>query len=188
MAPALVLLTTKSDMQKRPPLRPARFADELHLRLVREAVAFARVTGNAGADDIFPCREAAFIARKDVVEIQFAALKNLTAILTGVVIALEDIVPGELYFLLRQPVEQEEHDHARHPDFPSDSSDHFVLWFWRGEGEIAPAGEIMGREIILPIGEDDLGVPLVKKGKGSTRRADVHRLPEAVKDEHLTVQ
>ena len=35
-------------------------------------------------------------------------------------------------------------------------------------------------KVVLMIGRDDLRVSLVEKGKSPTRRADVHRLPEAI--------
>jgi hypothetical protein len=35
-------------------------------------------------------------------------------------------------------------------------------------------------KVVLVIGRDDLRVSLVEKGEGTTRRADVHRLPEAI--------
>ena len=46
----------------------------------------------------------------------------------------------------------------------------------------------MGREIILLIGPDNLGMALVKESESTTRRADIDRLPEAVKNQDLTVE
>ena len=52
----------------------------------------------------------AAVAGDDVVEIEFPAVEVLGAILAGVLVALENVVPGELHFLVRQPVEKQEHD------------------------------------------------------------------------------
>ena len=46
----------------------------------------------------------------------------------------------------------------------------------------------MRREIVLVIGRDHLGVPLVKEGKSTTRRADIDRLPKAIEHQNLTVK
>ena len=35
-------------------------------------------------------------------------------------------------------------------------------------------------EIVFRIGRDDLGVPGINEGEGATRRADIHRLPQAI--------
>ena len=158
-----------------------------HVRLVREPIAFARIARDAGANDVFPRREAAFVARQDVIEIQLLALEHFSAVLTGVVVALEDVVPGKLHFLLRQPIEKEKHDDAWHPDLPRNRGDHLVLGLRRGDGDIEPAREIMRREIVLLVGRDDLRVPLVEKGKSTTRRANIDRLPEAIEHQNLTV-
>ncbi len=123
-----------------------------------------------------------------MIEIQLVALEKFPAVLAGVVVALEDVVPGEFHFLFRQSIEEQQHDHARDTDLPRDRRHHFVLGFGRADREVAPAVEIMGREIILLIGPDNLGMALVKEGEGTTRRADVHRLPEAVENQDLTVE
>ena len=61
---------------------------------------------------------AAAVARQDVIEIQFAAIKNVAAILAGVLVALENVVAREFHFLLRQTIEEQEHDDARDADLP----------------------------------------------------------------------
>jgi hypothetical protein len=38
----------------------------------------------------------------------------------------------------------------------------------------------MRGKVVLLIGRDNLRVSLVEKSKGTTRRADIHRLPEAI--------
>jgi hypothetical protein len=52
-----------------------------------------------------------------MIQIKLAAVEELAAILAGVLIALEDVVPGKLYFFLRKSIEHEQHDHPRDPDF-----------------------------------------------------------------------
>ena len=159
----------KRDVNKRPPLRPLRFANQCHVRLMRQPISLARVARDAGANHVFPRRQAAFVARQHVIEIQFAAIENVAAILAGVLVALEDVVPGKLHFLLRQTIEEQQHDDARHPNLPRNRRDHFVL-VRRADGKIAPAVEIVRQEIVLRIGRNDLGVALIKRAKA--RRAE----------------
>jgi hypothetical protein len=45
----------------------------------------------------------------------------------------------------------------------------------------------VGEEIVSWIGRNNLGVTLIKKGESAASRADVNRLPEAIKHEDLTV-
>ncbi len=52
----------------------------------------------------------------DVIEVQIFAIKNFAAVLAGVFVALKNIMPRELHFLLRQTVIHEEQDDARHAD------------------------------------------------------------------------
>jgi hypothetical protein len=60
--------------------------------------------------------------------------------------------------------------------------------FWRRLGKIEPAIEIVREKIILRIGRNDLRVPLINEREGSTRRADIHRLPQAIEHQYLTVK
>ena len=173
-----MLRRRKCDMHKRAPLRSLRLASQTHVRFLREPVAFARVTLNARANHIFPCRRSASIARHDMIEIQLIALKNLATIRTGVLVALEDVVTRELHFLFRETIEKEQHDHARHANLPRNSRHHLV--FRRGRGKIAPALKIVRHEIVGFIRRNNMGMARVDQRKRAPGRADVHRLPETV--------
>ena len=48
-----------------------------------------------------------------MIEIQIVAIENLAAILAGVLIPLKHIVARKFYLFLWQPIEKEQHDHAR---------------------------------------------------------------------------
>jgi hypothetical protein len=186
VTPALVLLRGKRHVNKRPPLRPFWFANERHMRFVRQPISLARITRDAGADDVFPNGRSAAIARQNVIEIQFTAIENLAAILARIFVALENIVSRELHFLLRQTIEEQKHDHARHANLPGNGLNHFV--FRRGSREIEPAIEIVREKIILRIGGNDLRVAGINKREGAPRRADIHRLPQAIQNQNLTVK
>ena len=123
-----------------------------------------------------------------MIEIQVASLKDVAAILAGIAVPLEDVVPGKFYFLLRKPIEKQEDDDPRNSDLPRDRIHHLMLGRGSVDGKIEPARKVVGREIILQIGRNDLRVALIEQGKGATRRADIDRLPEAIKHEHLSVE
>ena len=181
-----MLRRRKCDMHKRTPLRSLRLPDQTHVRFLREAVAFARVTLDARANHIFPCRRPSPVARHYMIEIQLVALKNLTAILAGVLVALKNVVPRKLHFLLRETIEKEQHNHTRHANFPRNSRDHFV--FRRGRRKIAPTLEIVRHKIVGFIRRNNMGVPGINQRERAPGRADVHRLPEPVQYQNLTVQ
>jgi len=180
-----MLWRRKRNVHERPPLRPLRLADETHVRFLRKPVAFARVTRNAGTNHIFPRRHPPAVPWHDMIEIQVTSLKNLPAILTDIFVALEHIVARKLHFLFREAVEKQQHDHARDTNLPRNGRHHFV--FWRGRGKIAPALEIVGQKIVGFIRRDDLGVACINQREGAPGRADVHRLPQAIKDQNVTV-
>ncbi len=140
------------------------------MSFLRKPIAFARITWDARADDVLPCRRPSSIARHDVIEIQLVALKNLAAILAGVFVTLENI----------------QHNHARHADPPRNCRDHFV--FRRGHGKIAPTLEIVRHEIVGFIRRNNAGMARVHQRERASRRADVHRLPETIQHQNVTVQ
>ena len=133
-------------MDKRTPLRSLRFANQRHVRLVWKTVPFSRVTRDARANHIFPGGQPSSIARHDVVKIEIRPLEKVAAILTSILVAFENIVPGEFYFLLRQTIEEQKDNHPRNTNLPRNGSDHLVLG--RGRGEIPPALEIVREKIV----------------------------------------
>ncbi len=183
--PEVVLRCGKGNLDKRAPLWPFWFANEAHMRFPREPIALARIAGDARANDVFPTRVPAAISRNHVIKIQIAAIKNMPAILAGALVALEHVVASKLHFLFREPIEKKQDNHTRHADPPRDGRDHFV--FRRGRRKIAPTLKIVRHEIVGSIGRHDMGVPCIDQCEGASRRADVHRLPQAVQHQNLTV-
>ena len=113
-----------------------------------------------------------------MIEIQIVALKNLATILTGVLVALENVVTRELHFLFRETIKKKQHDYARHPNFPLNGRHHLV--FRRSRGEIAPALKIVRHETVGFIRRNNMGMARVDQRKRAPGGADVHRLPETV--------
>ena len=113
-----------------------------------------------------------------MIKVQLVPLKNLAAILTSIFVPLKDVVPGELYFFLRQSLEQQEHDYPRNANADGNCMDHFR--FRIDTGKVAPAGEIMRQIIVGTVGGNHLSVPLVEECESAPDRTCIYRLPEAV--------
>jgi len=114
--PEIVLGRSKRDLNKWPPLRPLRFADQAHVRFARKPVAFARIARNTGANHIFTSRCPAPVARHDVIQIKVTPIEEFATVLAGILVALKHVVSGEFHFLFRKPIEHKQHDHPRDPD------------------------------------------------------------------------
>jgi len=148
--PEVMLRRSKSDLDKRAPFWPLRFPDQAHVHFTRKPVALLCITCDARTNHVFPsCRPSA-IARDDVIQIEVAPVKHLAAILAGVLVALENVVPGKLYFLFRQPIENQQYNHPRDTNLERNCRDHFVVR--RVGRNIAPAIEIVRQEIVRFIG------------------------------------
>ena len=180
-----MLRCRKGDMHKWAPLGPLRFADKMHVRFLRQPIAFACIARDARANHIFPCSRSASFTRHDMIKIQVVALEDLAAVLAGVLVALENVVASELHFLFREPIEKEQHDYARHPNLPRNCRDDFVIG--RGGGEVAPTVEVMDEEIVFVVGGNNVSVARVNERERAPRRADVDRLPETVQHQYLTI-
>jgi len=186
MLPAIVMIGCKCDVNEGTPFRALGFPDQMHLRLMGETVALSRIAGNAGTNNVFPGRLASAVPWKYVIEIEITAIQGFSAILTGVFIAFEDVVAGELHLLLREAFEEQEDNDARNPDVDRNRFDHFR--FRIKTGEILPTIEIVGEEISFFVRGDHLGVPLVEEGEGPTYGTRIDRLPKAVENQNRLIK
>jgi hypothetical protein len=112
-------------------------------------VAFAGIAGNAGANDVLPCGLPSSIPRQYMVDIKTAAVKDDSAVLTGVPVPLEDIVPGEFDLLFRKSLEEAKHDDSGNSDLQGDCLKH--PRFWICVGKIPPTTKIMGQKVTRSI-------------------------------------
>jgi len=175
----------EGQMHERPPSRTIRLADQVHAGLMRELVALARITRDTRADDVFPSRHAATLTGDDVIEIQIVAVKNFAAVLAGIFVTLENIVPREFDLFLRQAIKQEQHNHARNADFEGNGMHHLRFRF--ALGKVAPASKVVSEKVVCSVSRDNLGVPLTKQRKGAADGAYVDRLPEPIEHKNLPV-
>jgi len=109
----------------------------------------------------------------------------VAAVLACVLVPFEDVVARKFYFLFREPIENQQDNHPRDTNLERDGGDYLVLR--RVRRQIAPAFEVMRHEIVRIIRRNNLSVAGVDERKSSPRRADIHRLPEPVQHQNLTV-
>lgn len=107
MFPAVVAVQAEVDLHEGPPFRALGLANEMQAGFLGRVIGFLRIALDAGANNVFPRSRATAVARNDVVQIQIFALENNAAVLAGVFIALENVVPGEFHFFLRHAVVHE---------------------------------------------------------------------------------
>ena len=172
-------------MDERPPFRSLWFADQTHVGFAREPVALSRIAGDARANHVLPRGITTAITRYDMIQIEFTAIENLAAVLAGVLVALEHVMPGKFHFLLWKPIENQKHNHPRDTDLERDRSDDFVVG--RVGRQIAPAFEIVRHEIVRLVRRNNVGVSRIHEREGATRRTNVNRLPQAIKHQNLIV-
>ncbi len=177
--PEIVLWSRERNLDERPPFWPLRFTDQTHVRFARKAVALAGIAGDARANHVFPSRHSSPVTRHNMIQIEFASIESLAAVLAGILVALEDIVASKLYFLFRKPIEHQQYDHPRNANLKRNRRDYVVVR--RIRRQIAPAFEIVRQKIVrVVVGRDNLGVTRIHQCKRAAGRANVHRLPEAV--------
>jgi len=130
--------------------------------LLRRAIGLLRIALDAGAHNIFPRRWTAAVARDHVIQIQVPAIKDLAAILAGIVVALENVVTGKFHFLLRHAIEKTEQNHPRHANAERNRVNAFRMRLLIGK--IVPLREIVGLKRSIGIIKHDLGVAFKKQG------------------------
>jgi len=153
---------------------------------VRKAVSLARVARDAGTDDVLPCCLATAVAGKYVIKIQVGTVEDLTAILAGVFVPLEDIETREFHLFFRKPLEEAEHYDAWNPDAKLDRLKHPRFGIHRGK--IPPTRKIMRHVPSRSVGGHDLGMALVEESKSPACRTGVDGLPQPVEYEDRLIE
>jgi hypothetical protein len=178
MFPAIVMVETDVHLHKRPPLRPLRFANQVHARFAGRPVRLMRITRNTRTDNILPRRRPAAVARDYVIEIQIAAFETVAAILASILVTLENVVASELDLFLRQAIEQQQQNYARHPDPEGDRVNALRMRLLLRK--IVPLVEIVRLERSIIIVQNHLRAAFEQQRKRPASCANIHCLPEPV--------
>ena len=122
-----------------------------------------------------------------MVKIQVLALENLPAILTGLLVALEDIVARQLQLLAGQPVEMRQQDHAGEA-YGDARRMHLVHDFKRGIflREIHPVHHVKNAKVVLVV-VNDARVTSRQQTKGAFGADNIYRLPQAIENQNRLV-
>lgn len=185
MAPRIMGRTGRLDMNHGPPFRAFGFSQEADTSLLRGAIALAAIAVDARTNDVLPSRLAALMAWHHMIDVQILPFESQTAILAGELVALEDIIAGELDLLLRQPIEHQEQNDLGNANLEGDGMNDIVAAV--AAGKVKPLVKIHRQERSRG-SVDYLGVPLVKQRKGATDRTNIHRLPQAIEYQHVLTQ
>ena len=110
------------DLNERPPFRALGLADKMHPGFLRSAIGLQGVALDTRADDIFPSSWPATIAWDDMVQIEIFAVAGCAAILAGILVALKNIVPGELHLLFGHMVVNEQQNDPGDPQAKGNGS------------------------------------------------------------------
>lgn len=100
VTPAVIHAACERNVDEWAPLRPLRFFQELHSRLMRKSVSLTGIAGNAGANDILPCCLSSAVAGQHVIDVQIVPFEQFPAVLAGVLIALKDVEAREFHLFL----------------------------------------------------------------------------------------
>ena len=120
-----------------------------------------------------------------MVEVEVLAVELVAAILADVVVAFEDVVAGELHFLLRHPVEEEEQNDLGHANLKGDRANDIGALVTAGKAEpLVERHSLKGAAVSL----DNLRMALIKEHEGALDAADVDGLPETIEHEDVVAQ
>lgn len=86
----------------------------------------------------------------------------MAAVLAGIAIALEDVVPRELDLLAGESIEEEEQDDSRDTDAKRDRAD--MRFSGRSLGDVLPFLEAVGLKRSVLMAEDDLRMAFEEQG------------------------
>ena len=114
--PAIVLVQAETDLHEGTPLRPLGFPDEVQARFLRCAIGLECIAIDARAHDVLPGCGAAAVARENMVKVQIFSVKGFPTILAGILVTLENVMPGELHLFFRHMIIDHQQDHSGHPD------------------------------------------------------------------------
>ncbi len=178
MFPAFMGPHPEGHLHKGTPLGAFGCADEVHAALSRSMVALASVAADAAANNVLPVGGAATVLGHYMVQIQFATIKGFPAVLAGILVALVNVVSGELDLLARHTIVDHQQDDTRYSDTKGYGPDGFRMWF--GTRKVRPFAEGEGAKVIVVTVENHLCMALKEQAHGASDRADIHRLPEAV--------
>jgi len=121
------------------------------------------------------------IPRDNVIQIQIPPIFQLPAVLAGIGVPFEDVLPSQFNLFFRNPVKKHQYNNPWDADPKADGANRILTLIVLAE--LLPPMEIEGPKIIpctIPLYH--LSMPHIQEAKGPPDGADVHCLPKAVQD------
>jgi hypothetical protein len=162
MLPAVMALEAQVDLDERPPLGSLGFSDQVHAGFAWGPIALARIALDARTNNVLPNGRAPAVAGDDVVQVQILSVKGSTAVLAGVFVPFEDVVPSKFDLLFGVAVKKEKKDDPRHPNSERNGADTLrVRLLLR---KVLPLVKTEGLEGTVAAGQDDLSSAFEQQG------------------------
>jgi hypothetical protein len=121
------------------------------------------------------------IPRDNVIQIQIPPIFQLPAVLAGIGVPFEDVLPSQFHLFFWNPVKKHQYNNPRDSNAKADGANRILTLIVLAE--LLPPVEIEGPKIIpCTITLYNLGMPHIQEAKGPPYGADMHCLPEAVQD------
>jgi hypothetical protein len=121
------------------------------------------------------------IPRDNVIQIQIPPIFQLPAVLAGIGVPFEDVLPSQFNLFFRNPVKKHQYNNPWNADSKADGANRILTLIVLAE--LLPPMEIEGPKIIpctIPLYH--LSMPHIQEAKSPPNGANVHRLPKAVQD------
>lgn len=156
-----MVVGSKVDLHKGPPFWAFGLFDEAQRSLQWSAIGLLGVAANARAYDVLPTGGTTAIAGNNMVEVEVFTLEYFAAVLAGISVSLENVVPGEFDFLFRHAVKQAKKNDPGHTDFKRDGLDAFVVRL--SLGKTVPLIEVECAKTSVGCIKHDMGVAFKEK-------------------------
>ena len=124
VVPAFIGEAIFVEAEEWPPARGKWLAARVHAGFLGKFVSLAGVAAEAGGDDVFPSGAAAFIARRDVIEVELCLGQHRGAVLAGKLVAEKHITAAETHFQAWKTIIDGEHHDLRSHDRDARTVDH----------------------------------------------------------------
>jgi hypothetical protein len=121
-----------------------------------------------------------------VIQIQILTVKSFPAVLAGVFVPFENVMPSELHLFFRQMIINHQEDNTWYADSERDGSNRFRMGFLLGK--VMPLAKVEGLERSIRTIKDDLCMPLKKQGQSASRGAHINGLPKPIQHQHMLVE
>ncbi|MDB6053558.1 MAG: hypothetical protein JWN25_1081 [Verrucomicrobiales bacterium] len=121
-----------------------------------------------------------------MVQVKIFSVENFAAVLAGVLVALENIVPREFDLLFGKSIKDDQQDDAGDAYLERNCMDAVGVRFLLGK--TAPFWKAVGLECTAILAQYHLGVTFEQERECPTDGADIYSLPQSVQHQYVLVE